>query len=83
MKAVRELTHEGLVNAHLAEGWVLLLVREGSNVGHSPVSGDLETYSETSYTLVLGWVGESEPKSEQKHQDLLNPKSNLFDEADF
>jgi hypothetical protein len=35
VKAVRELTHERLVNAHLAEGWVLLLVREGSNVGHS------------------------------------------------
>lgn len=81
VKAVRELTHERLVNAHLAEGWVLLLVREGSNVGHSPVSGDLETYSETFYTL--GWVGESEPKSEEEHQELLNPKINLFDEADF
>jgi hypothetical protein len=31
----------------------------------------------------LGWVGESEPKSEEEHQELLNPKSNLFDEADF
>ena len=81
VKAVRELAHERLVNAHLAEGWVLLLIREGSNVGHSPVSGDLETYSETSYTL--GWVGESEPKSEQEHQDLLNKKNNAVDDSDF
>jgi hypothetical protein len=81
MKAVRELTHDRLVNVHLADGWVLLLVREGSDVGHSPVNGELETYSLTSYTL--GWKGEGEPKSEDELSDLLKAKAPLFDEADF
>jgi hypothetical protein len=75
VKQVRELDHDNLVNAHLNDGWALLLVRQGSNVGHSPVSGELETYTLTSY--VVGWRGEAEAKSLADYEEQMRAASRV------
>lgn len=81
VKQVRELDRDSLVNAHLADGWILLLVRIGTDVGHSPVTGELETYSITAY--VLGWTGADTPKSQEAYQDKPAKPDDLFAEGAF
>ncbi|MCK0550820.1 hypothetical protein [Pseudomonas syringae] len=68
-KQVRELDHDALVNAHLADGWVLLLVRPGVDVGNDPVTGNLQSFPVTVY--VIGFRGEGGPKMLSQYQSQV------------
>lgn len=81
VKQVRELDQDDIVNAHLADGWVLLLVRAGTDMGHNPVSGEFETYGVTAY--VIGWTEIDAPKSESAYKDQLAATRDLVDAANF
>jgi hypothetical protein len=81
VKQVRELQQDRLVNAHLDDGWVLLLVRAGTDVDHSPVTGQLETYAVTAY--VLGWTGTDMPKPYDSYANKPAQLDNLFTEGDY
>jgi hypothetical protein len=71
VKKVRELNREELVNRHLADGWVLLLVRQGQESGHNPETGQWQTEPTTVY--VIGWISEEEPKPEQFYINEAQP----------
>ncbi|KPB29045.1 MULTISPECIES: hypothetical protein [Pseudomonas syringae group genomosp. 2] len=61
VKQVRELELEHEVNRHLQDGWVLLLVRPGVSHERNLETGLWESLPSTEY--VLGWIGETEPKT--------------------
>ncbi|KPX96059.1 Uncharacterized protein ALO63_02484 [Pseudomonas amygdali pv. mori] len=61
VKRVRELTEDRIVNQHLADGWVLLLVRSGQDMGQNPETGQWELSPCTSYTLA--WRSTQAPKT--------------------
>jgi hypothetical protein len=79
VKQVRELTWGLLVNSHLADGWVLLLVRAGQELDRNFDTGEEEKVTTTVY--VIGWIGDDEPKSELFYQQELREKPSL-NEAD-
>lgn len=61
VKQVRELNIEREVNMHLADGWVLLLVRPGVDHDRNPETGDWENLPNTTY--IIGWLSDGAPKS--------------------
>lgn len=80
VKQVRELTWQKLVNSHLADGWLLLLVRIGQSLDRNFDTGMEENVVTTVY--VIGWIGDDEPKSEDFYQEELRERSSL-NEADL
>lgn len=69
VRQVREFSWVDMANIHLADGWVLLLVRDGQETDHNPVTGDLETVPTTVY--VIGWIGEDQPKNRNIYEEEL------------
>lgn len=69
VRRVREFTSKDMVNLHLVDGWVLLLVRVGQELDRNFDTGNEETVATTVY--VIGWIGNEEPPNTQFYQDEL------------
>lgn len=82
VRKVREFTCKDVVNLHLVDGWVLLLVRQGQETHRNYETDQWESVPSTVY--VIGWISEDEAKSTEFYKDELRSGSvDASDAADF